>query len=327
MEQDQCWIQTKRKHSSMSSNLVSSLANNLSSSTSCYGDSWEEQAFAEDSACIWPPRSYSCSFCRREFRSAQALGGHMNVHRKDRARLKQPSSDPQNDHQILYHHHHHHHHQDLESHHHHHNLQKPLYQSSNNSLANYNNSLFPSPSVCGLVYKTNPNCDPNFVASTSSLSLSKPNEETLIPFYDSPFPHHNIVSHLNSSKSWLNLHGDDRFCSSNFQHEVDHNIDKKVSKGMDSRFRAKGSENNDESDVSMSLSLVLCRTHQPFQFESTKEEDLNCKKRKIDASSNLLLSKSSSFDKQHMQAKMFDFSPSSIDELDLELRLGTKSKV
>ncbi|PON43353.1 TFIIH C1-like domain containing protein [Parasponia andersonii] len=37
----------------------------------------------------WPPRSYTCSFCKREFRSAQALGGHMNVHRKDRARLRQ----------------------------------------------------------------------------------------------------------------------------------------------------------------------------------------------------------------------------------------------
>lgn len=63
-----------------------------------YGDSWEEQAFAEDAAgtlggCVWPPRSYSCTFCRREFKSAQALGGHMNVHRRDRARLKQSSGD------------------------------------------------------------------------------------------------------------------------------------------------------------------------------------------------------------------------------------------
>ncbi|KAL1825121.1 hypothetical protein ACET3Z_011899 [Daucus carota] len=59
--------------------------------------SWEEQAFVEDSqgplgGFIWPPRSYSCSFCKREFRSAQALGGHMNVHRRDRARLKQSSN-------------------------------------------------------------------------------------------------------------------------------------------------------------------------------------------------------------------------------------------
>ncbi|CAH8292750.1 unnamed protein product [Eruca vesicaria subsp. sativa] len=41
--------------------------------------------------CMWPPRSYTCSFCGREFKSAQALGGHMNVHRRDRARLKQQS--------------------------------------------------------------------------------------------------------------------------------------------------------------------------------------------------------------------------------------------
>ncbi|XP_062182830.1 zinc finger protein 10-like [Phragmites australis] len=59
--------------------------------------SWEEQAFARDAAphlggCVWPPRSYSCSFCQRDFRSAQALGGHMNVHRRDRALLRQGSS-------------------------------------------------------------------------------------------------------------------------------------------------------------------------------------------------------------------------------------------
>ena len=67
-------------------------------------DSWEVRAFAEDTSNImgttWPPRSYTCTFCRREFRSAQALGGHMNVHRRDRARLHQAS--PINHHQ---HHH------------------------------------------------------------------------------------------------------------------------------------------------------------------------------------------------------------------------------
>ncbi|KAK8531787.1 hypothetical protein V6N13_131145 [Hibiscus sabdariffa] len=56
--------------------------------------SWEEKAFAEDAGeeCIWPPTSYTCSFCSRVFRSAQALGGHMNVHRRDRAKLKQSHS-------------------------------------------------------------------------------------------------------------------------------------------------------------------------------------------------------------------------------------------
>ncbi|KAE8730644.1 Transcriptional regulator SUPERMAN [Hibiscus syriacus] len=49
----------------------------------------------EDYSCCkspWPAKYYSCSFCKREFRSAQALGGHMNVHRKDRARLRLLSS-------------------------------------------------------------------------------------------------------------------------------------------------------------------------------------------------------------------------------------------
>ncbi|KAE8698102.1 DNA-binding family protein [Hibiscus syriacus] len=53
--------------------------------------SWEVRAFTEDTSnamgTTWPPRSYTCTFCRREFRSAQALGGHMNVHHRDRARL------------------------------------------------------------------------------------------------------------------------------------------------------------------------------------------------------------------------------------------------
>lgn len=34
----------------------------------------------------WPPRNYNCTFCKKEFKSAQALGGHMNVHRRDRAK-------------------------------------------------------------------------------------------------------------------------------------------------------------------------------------------------------------------------------------------------
>ncbi|KAK9123897.1 hypothetical protein Sjap_013499 [Stephania japonica] len=37
-------------------------------------------------------RSYECNFCKRGFSNAQALGGHMNIHRKDRAKLKQPSN-------------------------------------------------------------------------------------------------------------------------------------------------------------------------------------------------------------------------------------------
>ena len=63
-------------------------------------DSWNcnSGSYGEDcpDGFSWPPRSYTCSFCKREFRSAQALGGHMNVHRRDRARLRQsPPRDGQ----------------------------------------------------------------------------------------------------------------------------------------------------------------------------------------------------------------------------------------
>ncbi|KAM6574524.1 hypothetical protein CsatA_022851 [Cannabis sativa] len=38
-------------------------------------------------------RSYSCSFCKRGFSNAQALGGHMNIHRRDRAIIRQRFSE------------------------------------------------------------------------------------------------------------------------------------------------------------------------------------------------------------------------------------------
>lgn len=34
-------------------------------------------------------KSYTCSFCKKGFSTAQALGGHMNIHRKDRAKLRE----------------------------------------------------------------------------------------------------------------------------------------------------------------------------------------------------------------------------------------------
>ncbi|KAK3036848.1 hypothetical protein RJ639_031466 [Escallonia herrerae] len=41
-------------------------------------------------------RSYECVFCKRGFTTAQALGGHMNIHRKDRARNSRPSDSVNN---------------------------------------------------------------------------------------------------------------------------------------------------------------------------------------------------------------------------------------
>lgn len=38
-------------------------------------------------------RFYECIFCKRGFSTAQALGGHMNIHRKDRAKMR-PTATP-----------------------------------------------------------------------------------------------------------------------------------------------------------------------------------------------------------------------------------------
>ncbi|KAG6535894.1 hypothetical protein ZIOFF_000925 [Zingiber officinale] len=43
------------------------------------------------SSAINSSRSFDCTFCKRGFSNAQALGGHMNLHRRDKARLKRTS--------------------------------------------------------------------------------------------------------------------------------------------------------------------------------------------------------------------------------------------
>lgn len=52
-------------------------------------------AATNDEQCSSPSqtqaRTYECNFCKRGFSNAQALGGHMNIHRKDKAKLKQTS--------------------------------------------------------------------------------------------------------------------------------------------------------------------------------------------------------------------------------------------
>ncbi|KAI4354551.1 hypothetical protein L6164_003403 [Bauhinia variegata] len=312
MEQGQCRMWAKRKYS-MTSNLTST-------TNPSYDDSWEEQAFAEDASgamggCTWPPRSYSCSFCRREFRSAQALGGHMNVHRRDRARLKQPSSPPN---EILY--------PDLETPH-----QNPV-QNPFTSSPGY---LYPS-SVCGLAYNTNPNSNPAVPASSSSPSPSKAlaptinencsEEYSLIqPFTSSILQRvHHKASPVNSSKSWSNFAEDRNLQKFDIDPE---SINEKVSEIADSGCRSK--LDNDRSDVAVSLNLVVCRASVPsVEFETNKEEATSCKRRRLtDASSVPFFTKSNSIDRRHLQSKMLDTSPSSIEELDLELRLGHRPKV
>ncbi|TKY53686.1 Transcriptional regulator TAC1 [Spatholobus suberectus] len=56
----------------------------------------DQQEVQHDSA--GSKRSYDCTFCKRGFNNARALGGHMNIHRKERTKVKQvtPISSPLN---------------------------------------------------------------------------------------------------------------------------------------------------------------------------------------------------------------------------------------
>ncbi|RDX98705.1 Zinc finger protein 10, partial [Mucuna pruriens] len=46
--------------------------------------------------CGGSKRSYDCTLCKKGFNNARALGDHMNIHRKERTKVKQvtPISSP-----------------------------------------------------------------------------------------------------------------------------------------------------------------------------------------------------------------------------------------
>ncbi|KAJ8747142.1 hypothetical protein K2173_001699 [Erythroxylum novogranatense] len=295
MQKSRLWMWTRQKHS---------LSSNLQTSTKpLHDDSWEEQAFAEDAAgplggFIWPPRSYSCSFCRREFRSAQALGGHMNVHRRDRARLKQ---SPNPDNEILHHEH-------------------------PNHLNNPNSSLgFQySPHMYTLVYNHNLN---NYVhgaipssSTPSRVSSSTPTQENV--YVKSFFPmscspsliDKDKTSPRSSSSSQQNLPLPDKYC---------HVSDPQSDGDKNSRIVESGHSDQVDyvkPDLSMSLNLLVRRTR-PASSGDEHEETIGCKRRRTDATSLRLFLKSNSVDEHDIQSEV-KLSPCSIEELDLELRLG-----
>lgn len=299
MEQSQYRMGAKRKHSwnSQIRTSTSLLLNN----------SWEEQAFAEDATgplggCIWPPRSYSCSFCRREFRSAQALGGHMNVHRRDRARLKQSPSSYNGT-----------------PHHNH--------QNDHNSIQNSLASLgFQYPSqVCTSVYNPNPNTSNHgIMASPSSPSrVSAPpthedySTQTLMnpPHSSSTTQEHDQKrSTISSPSLWPNFVAE-KYCSIS---------DLKTQEDKDSRFLELGSAKGDfvSNDLYVSLNLVVCRSHPPVLGGTEESTTVSCKRKRTDASVPLpFFLKPRSVAGQHLPAKVLEISPNSMEDLDLELRL------
>ncbi|CAA3012967.1 zinc finger 10-like [Olea europaea subsp. europaea] len=270
MEQVGYWTwavaESKRKYELSSHHVLAPAATATS-----HGDSWEEQAFAEDASgllggCVWPPRSYNCSFCRREFRSAQALGGHMNVHRRDRARLRQ-SPVPQ------------------------------TYEPVLNPCQSFEFHEYPSRSdqiYTFFYHSANSDSDPirvsdqNQKVSSQKRVSSHGSISPIIPEHH----HKNMVSLSIPSSSG------------------------KKPKISESSNRAK--EDYPALDLSESLNPTLTNT-------SSDEEVASCKRRRIDANPLIFFQKPSPIlDRCHPQSEMHKLCSSSMEELDLELRLGVK---
>ncbi|XP_060206216.1 zinc finger protein 10-like [Lycium barbarum] len=276
MEQARYWMSAKRKHDT-------TLSNNPSS----YADSWEEQAFAEDAAgslggCIWPPRSYTCSFCGREFRSAQALGGHMNVHRRDRARMKQspPSNNPSGDHQVF-----------VPPPPHHHHSSHVQYPSQ----------------ICNFMY--NPNFD-----SDHGAPIRVSSQKNLATHHHSSFSsiiqegnNKNKLSSPPSSWPKSNLVAGKYSCLSNVK-----NDDEKKLKSID----VKKEERNLEVMIDSSFRAEIDHVEEaPTNCKRRRVEENN------NISFANLLSKTSSMERCRPQSEALERIPTAIEELDLELRL------
>ncbi|KAL3531786.1 hypothetical protein ACH5RR_005307 [Cinchona calisaya] len=288
MEQARYWMRTAKRKHDFGSHVFASVQKPTY-------DSWEEQAFAEDAAgnlggCIWPPRSYSCSFCGREFKSAQALGGHMNVHRRDRARLKQ---SPTPNIEVLPPHNH--------------ILNNPCtFLYNRNSEDSDQGVLITSP------------LSPIRVSSSPPSKIDCDQEKILgAPQFFSSIVRENQKSNMSSPQYWSNFVADKYFhVSSDLK-----NGDNKGSKTSESNGRANGEYV--KADLSVSLKLLLCRTHSNI---SDAEEFQNCKRRRIDETSITLLPKSTTVEKC-LQQSTDVIGPNAIDELDLELRLGDPPNV
>ncbi|GMH10174.1 hypothetical protein Nepgr_012015 [Nepenthes gracilis] len=273
MENSRCWLWAKRRQASD----ANSDRDNL----------WEERAFAEDAAgllggCVWPQRSYPCKFCMREFRSAQALGGHMNVHRGDRARLTQ--LPPQ---------------------------EEILQTVRHNDSYPYSSSLGVKdpPQNHSVVKNPNPSSDPcasyGFCATSRDRIRRQKAEE---PVYFTPVVREKRIIPCFPSFSCLTS------CNSNANGK---NQEKKKSVIVDLECQDK-EDHSRICDLSISLSLIILRTRNPRMY--TSEDDTNCyKRRKMDTST------AHRDDGTSMAHKLDD--SSSLDELDLELRLGYQPKL
>ncbi|KAG5237544.1 hypothetical protein OIU76_012315 [Salix suchowensis] len=301
MEQAQYWLWMKRKQL---------LKSQLPASMKSMSGSWEEKAFTEDSSghlggSIWPPRSYSCSFCKREFRSAQALGGHMNVHRRDRARLKQSLSP----HFYVFQHQNH-------------------IQSSLKSLGSH----FPSDQVCTLdnYYDLDPKLSVSSATNIASTTLSSSrvstlsNQENLSEHAFASPPSSSLVQEQHKGYPYLhnNLSGSDHSLSIRLRSkpEAERNQGEvNVTCLNHDKFVA--------TDIFMGPGSAI-NTHSLSSPGSCGNEAISCKRPRTNVSVLSLLVKPRPSDRYNiLQSGETRPDSSSNEGIDLELRLGETPEV
>uniref|UniRef100_A0A0D9WEN7 C2H2-type domain-containing protein n=1 Tax=Leersia perrieri TaxID=77586 RepID=A0A0D9WEN7_9ORYZ len=287
-------------------------------SSASYYESWEERAFAEDSAghlggCIWPPRSYSCSFCGREFRSAQALGGHMNVHRRDRARLKLSGATAEdgagreeNSHRMPPH-------------------QSYMIQPCPPQIGALQHAYGPNPSSAPLIAaETNPNSMCGVVAYPARSLLTSSRIAWGKQVLSAP-----LTSPKSPSAGRENGKREMMFPVAVRLAQDNERSANRVSSNLDLRF----------GENELRMSALGCRSRRDYMNENDGDDEetvqVSNKRRRIDLEVNpLALSSPSSKhqqqdgdDDQHHEKVLNLCHSSSVEELDLELRLGDAPKV
>ncbi|KAG2730356.1 hypothetical protein I3843_01G282500 [Carya illinoinensis] len=266
-----------------------------------FNNSWEEKAFAEDVAgplggCIWPPRSYSCSFCSREFRSAQALGGHMNVHRRDRERLEQ-SPWSLNDEAR--------HHQNQDPNH-----SKSLGAKFSNELFKFRSHRDP---------KSSPTTVISGALSSSRVSASN-NPENFREQISTVASADQSTSYI--SRSWSDSAGA-RLLS----------ISSESKPGVENNIREEDHSiypgNADYVEIDFSVGRNFFVSQNRPTGSCGRVEAVSCKRPKTAVSSLSFFLKACSDDRGHLQPKGTGvlLKPNSLEDLDLELRLGDPPKL
>ncbi|KAG5052983.1 hypothetical protein AAZX31_02G234400 [Glycine max] len=256
--------------------------------------SWEERAFAEDAARIlggnmWPQRSYSCTFCTRDFKSAQALGGHMNIHQRDRARLKQQNH--------------------LSPHHkNHHFIIKSLL--GNNKLHFSSAPEISTQLDCGLTHHACYSSSPATTITTTRLF------SCISSTQDQNCGHHNFSPSSSNSCSSSIILG--HVGSPNSEQEG-------VVKARDYKFNGLGCSNYVETSLSVGLTSMFGQnSSSPTTVPCGDRSNNSCKRLRSSIVSSLPL-----FPKPCSNDKSSAFQPvvhGTVEDLDLELRLGKRNR-